>query len=132
MIRWNDKYLIGVPKVDEQHKELFRIAGDAYDLLKDEFRTDKYDKIAELIRELANYTDFHFKTEEEYMLEIGYQKYLSHKVEHRNFMTTVKGIDLEKVDENQEEYILSIIELAVNWIDNHILKNDKLIVAEMK
>lgn len=128
MITWTDSYLIGVPQIDEQHKQLFKIAGDAYDLLKNEFVTDKYDQIVELIKELADYTDFHFKSEEEYMLKIGYKKYLSHKAEHRDFMATVKKIDLERIDENQDEYILSIIELALNWIDKHILQNDMLIV----
>ncbi|MPW26823.1 bacteriohemerythrin [Alkalibaculum sp. M08DMB] len=128
MIKWSDDYLVGVEVIDQQHKELFRIAGDAYDLLKNEFVTDKYDKIVDLIGELKDYSVFHFKTEEAHMIDIGYKKYLSHKSLHNDFIETVNKIDLEKVDEQQDEYILSIIEFAVDWIVKHIYENDKLIV----
>lgn len=128
MIRWDDKYLIGVDIVDEQHKELFRIAGQAFDLLKDEFVDDKYDRVIEIIEELKTYAVHHFETEEKYMLDIGYKKYFSHKVIHEDFIGKVSKVDLEKMDDNQEEYLLSIITFVVDWIEQHILGTDKLIV----
>ncbi len=129
MLKWNDNYLIGVEIIDNQHKELFRIATSADDLLKNEFYTDKYDKIVEIINELKDYTVIHFKTEEKYMLDIGYKRFLSHKAKHTDFIQSVNKINLENVDEQQDEYIASIIEFAVNWIVEHIYENDKLIVS---
>lgn len=129
MIKWNDNYLLGVEVLDQQHKELFRIASDAYDLLNHEFYTDKYDKVVKLIEELKKYAVFHFETEEKYMLEIGYKKYFSHKVIHDDFVSKVKGIDLEKVDEDQDGYLSSIIMLVVDWIEHHILGTDKQYVG---
>ena len=125
MIKWSDKYLLGVDLIDEQHKELFRIAGEAYDLLKNEFYLDKYDRVVKLIEELKQYAVFHFETEEKYMMEIGYKKFFSHKVIHNEFIEEVNGIDLEKMDENQEEYLASIIQFVVDWIEQHILKMDR-------
>lgn len=37
MIKWKEDYIIGVDKIDEQHKKLFEIANKAYKLLKNEF-----------------------------------------------------------------------------------------------
>lgn len=125
MIKWSDEYLLGVDLIDGQHKELFRIAGDAYDLLKNEFLMDKYDKVVKLIEELKQYAVFHFETEEKYMMEIGYKKFFSHKIIHNDFIEQVNGIDLDKMDENQEEYLASIIQFVVDWIEQHILKMDK-------
>lgn len=127
MIKWDDKFLIGVDIIDQQHKELFRIANDAYSLLKSEFYTDKYDKVVQLIEELKNYAVFHFETEENYMMEIGYKKFLSHKVVHDDFVEKVKKVNLEHMDENQDEYLTSILMFVVDWIENHILKTDKQI-----
>ncbi len=127
MIKWKEDYRVGVDVIDEQHKELFRIAGEAFDLLQNDFYLDKYDRIVNLIEQLKNYAAFHFKTEENYMEEIGYKRLLSQKVQHNDFIEKINQIDLEVIDENQDQYLLSIIEFAVDWIDQHILKVDKMI-----
>lgn len=130
MLKWKDEYLVGVDKIDEQHKKLFEIAGKAYDLLKNDFYTDKYGKILEILEELKQYTIFHFKSEEEYMLSIGYKRFLSQKVEHDEFINKISNIDLKNIDVDQDKYILSILEFIVNWIGDHIIQKDKLITEE--
>ncbi|WFA08604.1 bacteriohemerythrin [Tissierella sp. Yu-01] len=130
MIKWEDKYLLGIDIIDEQHKELFRIAGEAFDLLKNEFYLDKYDHVVKIIEELKDYAVYHFKTEEEYMFKNNYKKYFSHKIIHDEFLEEVKKINLDDMDENQDEYLLSIINFVVDWIVEHILGTDKLYVSE--
>lgn len=130
MIKWKESYELGVTHIDEQHEKLFEIADRAYKLLTNEFVVDKYDKIIEILAELKEYTIFHFKSEEEYMLSIGYKKFFSHKVEHENFINEINNIDLDKIDINQDQSVKEILEFVVDWIDCHILNQDKLIVAE--
>lgn len=129
MIKWKDDYSIGIEEIDLQHKELFRIASTAYELLKSDFYTDKYDRVVKIIGELKDYAVFHFHFEEKYMEKIGYRKLLSHKVIHDDFIEKVSKIDLEKMDENQDEQLSSIIMFVVDWIEKHILGTDKLIVS---
>jgi hemerythrin len=129
MFQWKADYVLGVQLIDEQHKKLFEIAGRAYMLLKDDFRTDKYDEIVAILGELTDYTIFHFKSEEEYMMSINYKKYFSHKVEHNDFIEAVNNVDLSKIDQNQDEYIMGILEFIAKWIDEHILEKDKLIIS---
>jgi len=127
LIKWKEDYRVGIEIIDEQHQKLFEIAARAYDLLKNEFIEDKYDRIKDILEELKSYTIFHFETEEKYMEEIGYKKLFSHKVYHEEFIGKIKSVDLKEVDENQEGYLISILELVVNWIDEHILNKDMLI-----
>lgn len=127
MLKWNDNYRTGIAVIDEQHYELFKIANNGYELLKNSFYTDKYDRIIQILDELKIYTIFHFKTEEDYMLSIGYKKFLSHKVEHDDFIKKVNNVDLNKIDQNQDEYIMGILTFIVKWIEDHILEKDKLI-----
>jgi hemerythrin len=131
VISWDDKYLIGIEEIDEQHKELFRIANEGFNLLKNEFYLDKYDHVIKIIEELKKYAIFHFKTEEEYMLKNNYRKYFSHKVIHDDFLDKVKNIDLEAMDENQDEYLLSILNFIIDWIEEHILGTDKKFAEEL-
>lgn len=127
MIKWKTDYELGVNHIDEQHQKLFEIADRAYELLRNEFVIDKYDKIIEILKELQEYTIFHFKSEEEYMLSIGYKKFLSHKVIHEDFIKAINNVDLQKIDANQDESVKKILEFVVDWIDKHILTEDKLI-----
>ncbi len=130
MNSWKDEYITGVELIDEQHKKLIEIADDLYKLLKNQFITDKYDRIVQILNDLKDYAVFHFKSEEEYMLSIGYKKYLSHKVEHDDFTAKINSFDLKEIDESQQRYLIEILEFVIKWIDGHILKRDKLIALE--
>jgi len=127
MFGWKEEYSTGIPIIDEQHKKLFQIADKIHTTLDDELAVDKYDKIVELVEELKDYTVFHFKTEEDYMLSIGYRKYFSHKVEHNDFVEKINSIDYTQLDKDQDAYLRDILTFVVEWISNHILKNDKMI-----
>jgi len=130
LIKWKDEYRIGIDEIDEQHKKIFDIANEAYELLKNEFYYDKYDRIIELLEELKDYAKFHFSFEEDYMLSIRYKGYFSQKVAHDNFIDKVNSFDLNAIDENQDQYILEILDFIVDWISQHILISDKKIVAQ--
>lgn len=125
MIQWKDEYLLGIEKIDEQHKRLFQIAGDIYGLMKNQLITDKFDNILKLISELKDYTVFHFSFEEEYMQSIGYRKYFSHKVEHADFIEKINNVDMDKIDANHEQYLLEMLDFVLNWISSHILETDR-------
>lgn len=126
VIQWRDEFSVGHKEIDEQHQKLFAIAGRAYDLLKNDLLTDKYDHIVEIFEELKEYTRYHFAYEEEYMQGIGFRKILSHKVMHQDFIDQIDKIDLKAMDENQDDYLLEILDFMVKWIEEHILKADKM------
>lgn len=130
MIKWKEEYRLGVDLIDQQHIRLLEIANSAYELLQDDLIRDKYDSIVAIINELKEYTVYHFKCEEEYMASISYKRLLSQKVDHNDFIEKMDTIDLNKIDNGQNEYLIGILDFVVNWIDYHILKKDKLIVAD--
>ena len=127
MFEWKEEYVIGIDNIDEQHKKIFEIAGRAYSLLNNDFYVDKYDKIVAILGELRDYTIFHFSFEEEYMLKTGYKRFFAQKVEHDDFTAKIKGFNLDKIDKDQDAYIMDIIECITGWLVGHILIKDKLI-----
>lgn len=131
MIKWKDEYMIGVDKIDKQHQELFNITNKAYDLLDDEFVIDKYDKIINIIEELKEYTIFHFKEEEEYMLSIKYKRYFAQKVEHDEFVKKINDVNLKDIDVDQKKYLTDLLEFVIDWISSHILGSDKKITQKV-
>ncbi|MEG0771922.1 bacteriohemerythrin [Clostridium sp.] len=125
MFEWKDEYETGVPHIDEQHKRLFEIGNDAYELLSNRFVIDKYDKVVAILDELKDYAIYHFKFEEDYMLGIGYKKFLSHKIEHDDFIRKINDVDYSLIDEGQNEYILELLQFVHKWICEHILVKDQ-------
>lgn len=127
MFEMKDEYKTGIESIDEQHKMLFEIAERTYQLLKNNYTIDKYDSVVDLLNELKDYTVFHFREEEEYMKSINYKRMFTQKIEHDQFIKKLNDIDINKIDENQDQYILSILELINKWLVEHILEKDLLI-----
>ena len=127
MYEMKPKYYTGINFIDEEHKKLFEIANQAYELLTNEFIPDKYDYILEVINELKNYARYHFDHEEAYMESTKYRKLLSHKIEHDSFIEKINEYDEEIIDEKQKEILLDLLDFLTDWLVDHILKQDKLI-----
>mgnify|MGYP001593840550 FL=1 len=127
MFEMKDKYKTGILFIDEEHEKLFEIGEKAFQLLKSQYKIDKYDKIIEVIEELTEYTNYHFKHEENYMKSINYKKLFTQKMDHLGFIEKLKGINLNKIDENQDEAIMGILTYLNAWLINHILEKDLLI-----
>ncbi len=129
---WSDKYSVNIEIIDEQHKELFNILDNCYELLLKNKDDDKYDKIITILEDLKNYTIYHFKTEEEFMKKNGYSKFLSHKFAHDAFIEQIKGFDLYSIDTDQKKSINDLLDIVSNWIKFHILETDKNIHKYLK
>lgn len=128
IIKWKEDYKTGIPMVDEQHKKLFEIANRAYEILKDQFTLDKYDDIVVILEELKDYAIYHFDCEEKYMKSINYEGLPTQKEQHNKFIDKVQSVDLFSVDEEQEKFLLEVLDFIVNWIGNHIIRLDKRIL----
>lgn len=127
MIEWSDKYRTGIELVDEQHKELFRLFNEIYNLYNNEFLIDKYDQIIVAIEELKDYTKYHFKAEEEYMLSIRYKKFFEHKLKHEDFIGKIDSIDYSIIDHDQQSHLLKLLKFVADWLVDHVIKVDKQI-----
>ena len=127
MIEWSDKFKTGIEIIDEQHKELFRLFNRVYDLYNNEFIIDKYDQIIAAVEELKEYTKYHFKAEEDYMLSIRYKKFFEHKLKHEDFIRKIDSIDYNIIDYNQQNHLLELLRFITDWIVEHVVTVDKQI-----
>lgn len=130
MFAFTDKYMTGIEMVDDEHRRLFEIIAETKDVIDSEFLADKYDHIMNLLDQLREYTEFHFKDEEVLMEKIGYPGLEVQKRAHAAFIERLVEIDfkdLDNMDDNQQEYLLELIQFLVSWLSNHILGEDKKI-----
>ena len=119
------EYHTGIDFIDEEHAKLFEIANRAYDLLTNQFVTDKYDAIVAVLQELRDYTKYHFNHEEEYMKSINYSKRFSQLHQHTQFINKLESYNLKEIDVNQQEGLLEILDFLALWLQGHIKGMDK-------
>ena len=91
MYEMKPEYYIGIDMIDEEHKQLFKYADEAYELLRDEFTPDKYDRIDIILENLRNYTVKHFCDEEQYMESI-IRRYLHRRFNIRNLYINLMNL----------------------------------------
>lgn len=129
------KYYTGIELVDNEHRRLFEIIHDTNDLIHAELLHDKYDEIMRLLAELRDYTEVHFRDEEALMERIHYPELDAQKRAHTAFVERLVEIDLSELDDmddNQQEYLIDLIQFLAGWLINHILGSDKKIGDYMR
>ena len=102
---WKDRYKLGVPRIDEQHKELFRRVGLFLQVLRSAVCWDeKLQQLNEMLEFMKGYVVEHFHDEEEYQLSINYPGYEIHKQIHSDMVNYVQDVSrqFEQSDDNEE------------------------------
>lgn len=127
MFKMKEEYKVGIEFIDQQHAMIFSIADRTYNLLKDDYTIDKFNKVVELINELREYSIFHFNEEEAYMEKIGYKRMFTQKIEHNKFIEMIDNLDFNAIDKDQDKYIADILKFLNDWLVEHILDKDLLI-----
>ena len=127
MYELKSQYLTGMEMIDEQHRRIFKLADEAYQLLKDENMLFKDDELSNIVKGLKDYTEYHFAEEEAYMASIQYSELDSQKDQHKRFIEKLNVLSQESEQislGNQDELILKILEYLTDWLQEHIEKSD--------
>lgn len=85
---WKPGYALGVHIIDEQHKILVKLINELAEAVKDGHM--RYE-IGSVFDNLVEYTDFHFKKEEDLMQKYHYveEDEKAHKEKHELFVKTI-------------------------------------------
>ena len=134
LIKWSKNYLMGIDKLDEEHKELFRISDQIYNKVMERGDDAKYRLFLmnETLEYMLRYFKRHAKSEEIYMREIGYAGYEFHKMLHDEFynMLLKKKADIVKRNECSKKEIAEIVGDGIGWLLEHIITEDMAIVGK--
>lgn len=122
---WKDVYSVNNHHIDKEHKELFDIAKQAFEIVESPKRIEK---IKDTIKKLYTYMKEHFKNEEEYMQKITYPKYEEHKLLHEeiinHFNSFIKKLPSMHIDIFEKE-LAKLIDISLL---QHIIQEDRQII----
>ena len=118
---WEDKYTVGVKKLDSQHKKLFELVSAFYDRIH---QKETARAMAEVLVGLIAYTQSHFSAEEQYLRQYGYPLYERHVAQHAKFVETVNDFKT-RLETGQLLIPIEVANFLKEWLSGHILGEDQ-------
>lgn len=119
---WNAYFETGVAEVDAQHRHLV----DLLNHFGNEIDSSTSANIDAALKDLTEYTVYHFNSEERLMLEnaiaAGHQEH--HILSHRRFINQVADW-IAKRQETGQFSLKQLVEYLSNWLVFHILGEDQ-------
>ena len=128
-VEWNSYLSVGVERIDDQHKEIFRQVNGFIDAINQGNGTTQ---VLEVLTFLTNYTVTHFHDEEEIMEETDYPRTEPHRKEHEKFCMDVQLLKQRITTEGTTKMnILKTSQALISWLVQHILATDKALAAHL-
>lgn len=125
MFQWKNEYSVNVEEINNQHKRLFEIGNEIAGKVKNYDSTeDNYDEIKKLLKELEDYTRYHFDYEEKLMAKYNYEGLKKQKEQHKHFVDKISNLIGDDIYINQKQSLMKMLTFVLDWISTHILKCD--------
>lgn len=128
LIFFDDKLFLGIDLIDQQHRRWVESINNLYRVLR--YERDPR-KISEALRELTDYSDYHFSFEEKYLKEFDFLYYDQHIKHHKSFIRQLHEFSDLPEDKMKIEGIKLLKRLRKS-VTNHITEEDKKYVSLFK
>lgn len=127
-VLWNEKYNTGIKEIDDQHKILVDILNKLYESFVDR-TTNEQMKV--VIKEMADYTVYHFGVEEKYFKDFNYKGADEHVAEHETFVRKVIVFQ-EDLDQGKVSVTFQLMNFLRTWLIQHINGTDRKYISLFK
>ncbi len=124
-ITWSNEYSVNIKEIDRQHQFLINIINKMHELVMTDTRDGaNRSDIRRVFAKLADYTDYHFRTEEELFKTHNYPGFQIHKRQHNELVLQVLELQ-RRFLKNEVSITQEIFDFLKEWLLNHILVSDK-------
>ena len=129
--RWDNCFITGLAEVDEQHHHLVDVINRFGDLLTQREGATAED-IEQVFGELAAYAEYHFREEEEMMVEAGVDPRHTtyHREIHASFLQEVTRMHAGMTADNHDA-ASSLLKFLTHWLAYHILGSDQVLAKQI-
>ena len=128
LMPWGRKLELGIPDVDEQHRELVAMINELHRAMK----TRKGAQEAGVVlKRLTDYTVYHFGFEEELFDTHGYPDTGAHKGIHKNLVAKVVAFK-DEFESGKAALSMDLMQFLKDWLNHHIMEIDKGYVPFLK
>ncbi|MFP3040395.1 bacteriohemerythrin [Treponema primitia] len=126
-VEWDDRYSVGIPLIDDQHKELIRLTNELYKgCLTGDEAAQVYFMSA--VKGTVDYVKYHFSAEEKLLENAKYPEIADHKKQHESFIKQILG-DVQSYQGGKKFVPNVFVRYLRDWILSHIAVMDKKYAA---
>jgi len=119
-INWKNEFSVGVKEMDEQHKKLL---GMINRLIEEQHTLTDPRTIADLLTEMTDYAQVHFRAEEFLMAEYGYEQKSTQEKQHQAFIDKTISF-YSATDIGPNVLSVALLDYLGTWLVGHILQED--------
>jgi hemerythrin len=120
-ILWENSYSVGNDTIDTQHKIFISIINELYESFVDQTTSIK---LVEIIDKLIDYSNYHFKTEEELIVKHNYPDIEAHMAAHDAFRIKMQEFR-DEVKSNKSSLTFQLMNYLRNWLLLHLKDEDQ-------
>jgi len=119
-LSWHDRYLLGHPEVDAQHRKLFELVGHFDDVVQ----MGMPEELGRIMDDLILCASDHFSYEEEWMEQVRYPGRLEHRRMHQELIQQLEEMTA-RMKAGGHLSMKSFVRFLVDWLTNHIMREDR-------
>ena len=127
ILEWDGSLAIGHDMIDAQHKILVGLINNLHASQATE-REQK--EIRRTLRELYDYTVYHFGEEEALMVQLPFAARHNHKLEHDKFIGDLNSITA-KANTGEAHIGAETFNWLISWLLDHISVTDRQLIAAL-
>ncbi|MDE7313022.1 MAG: response regulator [Eubacterium sp.] len=122
---WEDRYNIGIDRIDNEHKKLFHIINKLFKFSGQEVKAPWV--CQEGIKYFKDHAIKHFAEEEAYMESIAYKGLQTHKRLHDDFSNRTLPLLEKELEQSgyEKEAIEHFLGVCAGWLIGHTLTEDR-------
>jgi len=118
---WKESFNTHIPLIDRQHRKIFGVLNRLYDAAQ---APVDHNYVMQSLREMNEYSNLHFSTEERLMTHYGYPELETQKQQHKYYREQMV-VQLTKAFHEEDETVCkNSLQFLRDWFLNHILQED--------
>lgn len=121
LLEWQDSFSVGIKEMDDQHKQLVKMINQLHEAMKEGKGSTE---VVKIVGEMIEYTQFHFKSEEQLMSEHHFSGLATQKMEHGSFIKKTLEFQAD-LNSGKRTISIELLNFLKDWLTNHIQVSDK-------
>jgi len=121
LLEWNPELSTGYERFDDEHKQIFDIINELYSAIKG---VAVNEKIIQIVDKMVQYTETHFRDEEEEFQKYNFEDIQAHLLAHRKFVQKSKEFQ-HNVEANPSLVAVQTLNFLRTWWRQHIIFMDR-------
>lgn len=121
LVEKSDRLLTGIEEIDEQHNRIIDLINQLYEAF---INNQSKKEIKEILKNIADFSAYHFSTEERYFKQFGYENSAEHIQSHKRFLDKINNFRKD-YQEGKSINIQDMMLYLQSWTANHFGEYDQ-------